>query len=536
MPNALRIPRNVLAALLIWLIPAVGFAAPAGTVLVAVGDISALRAGTTLRLEKGAEVMSGDTIITGAASNVQLRMTDGSIMALRPETRFMIEDYRFQQNSAAATQEERSVFNLLKGGLRTITGLIGKRSRDNYEMKTATATVGIRGTHYNLVLCQQDCRNKDNTPARDGLYGNVLDGSIALKNQAQERVFGKDDVFYVPDAQSPPEKLLAPPSFLRDKLDGQSRSRQGQQQAGETQQARTDGQKGGPNDAPPAPVESPRAVETPAVLPVTETPLQLAQDILTNTVETNTVTVTQFSGQGDGVVPQQGFTARFLSAEYNTSGGGHNAFNNTTDATLIMDATGIVSTGNYMRNSAQSYESGADGGAIAWGRWANGTAYLSGWANQTLTADQGFHIIYGIIPSSAPAQNSVTFNLIGATRPTETTNIANGNVWNVTGGSMTANFLSGSYSGSLAIGLTSTAGQSTYNMAFSSSSLNAMATNSWSGSVTNTGGAGNVCSPTCSATGTLIFAGQTATHAGTIYEFAKTTDGIYVQGAAAFKR
>ncbi|MEW6165438.1 MAG: FecR family protein [Pseudomonadota bacterium] len=506
-------------------------AVSAGRVLVAVGDVSATRNGATIKLTAGAAIESGDVIHTGSTSNTQLRFTDGAIVALRPETEFAVESYSFKGAESPA-KEEKSFFSLLKGGLRTITGLIGKRDRDAYRMKTATATVGIRGTHYNLVFCQQNCRNSDGSLARDGLYGGVLDGAIALKNEAQERVFGRDEVFYVADANTPPQQLLAPPQFLRDRLDGQARTKEKGQEAGETQEARTESQPEEQQVAV-APVESPRTDENPVGAEVAEPEIQLAQDELSETVEQNAGGGGVLGG--DGVAPAAGTSSIFLSAEYNPSGGAHNASNSDTDTTVVVDGSGIVNTSHYQRGTASSHESGADGGAIVWGRWAGGTAFLYGWGNQTLTADQGFHIIYGTIPTSAPAQDSVSFSLIGATRPTEATNAASGNVWSVTSGSVTANFLSQTFSGSLGLGLNSSSGQSAYAMSFSSNVLNVTSTNGWSGTVSHASGAQNVCGAGCSANGTLIFAGPTATHAGTTYEFGMS-NGVYVQGAAAFKR
>lgn len=545
----------LLAALLApW---SAALAAPAGRVLAATGEVSALRAGVTVKLARDATVESGDTIRTGENSNAQLRFTDGSIVALRPDSQFVIEGYSFRAADPAAPQD-RGVFSLIKGGLRTITGLIGKQDRNDYLMKTPTATVGIRGTHYALVLCQQNCRHADGSLSRDGLYGNVLEHSIVLKNAAQEREFGKDEVFYVADAQTPPEKLLAPPSFLRDRLDGQARTRQSGQSSSAGQQAHGDGQKqdGGsqqqaeaPAQAPTAPVAAPLASE-PAPSPV----LALANPALVTTEDRNaqgglvdiptttgtdgtTPTPTPVNSKGDGVLLAAGASARALTAEFNTKTGGFNATNTFSDSTLTTDAQGILSfqSGSYSRGTASALESGVDGGAIAWGRWANGTMQFSGWGTQTLTADQGEHILYGVIPTTYPQQDAVRFDLVGATRPTEATNTASGNVWSVTSGSVVANFLSQTFTGKLGLGLSSTAGQSSYALTFSSTSLLPSATNGWNGSVTQTGGTQNACTTACSANGTLIFAGTNASHAGTTYQFG-TNGSVYVQGVAAFKR
>jgi hypothetical protein len=523
-------------------------AAPAGRVLMVVGEVTALRGGVTVKLERDAAIESGDTIRTADTSNAQLRFTDGAIVALRPDTQFFIEDYRFHSSEQGAA-EERGFFSLIKGGLRTITGLIGKQNSNAYAMKTSTATIGIRGTHYNLVLCQQNCRNNDGSLSRDGLYGSVLGGAIALKNQSVEQVLGKDEFFYVADAKAPVEKLLAPPSFLRDRLDGQARSRQGSGQAQQTQQARTEGQKdqAQPQGVAPTTVEAPRLVEvvpTPTqalALPVVVTTENLTQNgsvAVLPAVGGAVGAVAGFVGQGNGTLPITGASSRFVIAEYNaTSGSSHVVGDSLTDTTLTTDAQGILTffSGQFSRGTATVLESGADAGAIVWGRWANGTMQFAGWGTQTLTADQGQHILYGVIPTSFPNQNSVTFNMIGATRPTEATNVASGNIWSVSGGSVTANFLSQSFSGNIGLGLSSTAGQSSYSMNFNSGTLSYNSLNSWSGSVSQTGGAQNVCVGTCAATGTLIFAGSAASHAGTTYEFGMN-NSVYVQGAAVFKR
>jgi len=46
-------------------------------------------------------------------------------------------------------------------------------------MRTKTATIGIRGTEYSAVLCEQDCPN-----GQDGLNVYVIDGKIILRNEA----------------------------------------------------------------------------------------------------------------------------------------------------------------------------------------------------------------------------------------------------------------------------------------------------------------------------------------------------------------
>ncbi len=217
-----KIFASLLAALGLLSIAGPACADVAGRVLVAVGDVSATRAGKTIPLKFGSEVESGDTLRTGVTSNAQIRLTDGGIVALRPQSEFRLDEYHFSGKNDGS---EKGFFSLLKGGFRTVTGLIGKANRDSYKVTATAATIGIRGTHYNLVLCRQDCVNADGSKAKDGLYGGVTGGKIAVSNESGGKDFGKDEFFYVASFQTPPESLVAPPDFLADKLEGQARNR-----------------------------------------------------------------------------------------------------------------------------------------------------------------------------------------------------------------------------------------------------------------------------------------------------------------------
>ena len=92
--------------------------------------------------QKGDIIASGDAVVTGKG-RAQLKLTDGGFVALDPNTEYVIEDYRFDQ---ASSDSGRSFFNLVRGGVRFVTGAIGKVKRKNWRMRTAVATIGIQGT------------------------------------------------------------------------------------------------------------------------------------------------------------------------------------------------------------------------------------------------------------------------------------------------------------------------------------------------------------------------------------------------------
>ena len=206
-------------------------AAPVGRVLLASGDVSAERSGQRVALSRGAEVQEGDVLRTGERSALQVRFNDESMASLRANTELRVDAYQFNRTPAT----DKMNVSLVKGGLRTVTGLIGKANQDGFGLKTATATIGIRGTHFTALHCQGDCSNPDGTPAANGTYGGVTDGRIGVSNATGERGFAQQEYFYVSGPTAPPQRLLAPPGLLSDR---------NLQARGRTQTRDTDGRQG----------------------------------------------------------------------------------------------------------------------------------------------------------------------------------------------------------------------------------------------------------------------------------------------------
>src|SRR5262249_4014738 len=92
-------------------------------------------------LARGAELNNGDTVRT-AQGRAQLRFSDGAYVSLQPDSEFAIRDYRFDGKTDGT---ERGFFGLLKGAMRTVSGLVGRVNRDQYQATTPTATIGLRG-------------------------------------------------------------------------------------------------------------------------------------------------------------------------------------------------------------------------------------------------------------------------------------------------------------------------------------------------------------------------------------------------------
>lgn len=143
------IPKRLLSVIVVLLLPAHVLAAGAARLDFASGEVIARSASGAVRaLSKGSELQNGDTVLTGREGRAQMRFSDGAMISLQPQSEFRLDDYRF---AGKADGEERGFFSLLKGGLRTLTGLIGRSNRDSYKLKTSVATIGIRGTEFTVA-------------------------------------------------------------------------------------------------------------------------------------------------------------------------------------------------------------------------------------------------------------------------------------------------------------------------------------------------------------------------------------------------
>ena len=398
-------------------------AQPVGRVLVALGDVSVTRGGRESMLVTGQDLFAGDTVRLGETSNAQLAFTDNGIVALRPKTLFRIDEYVFDRNNDALS---KVAFSLVRGGLRTITGLIGANKRDAYRVRAPSATVGIRGTHYTLVVCQQDCTNNDGSLAADGTYGGVLEGRVALANMAGEREFGADEYFFVADSNTLPQQLIGRPGFLRDRLEARAR-----REARQTQLAtlRADAREERDEDARMTKAAMIARIDAKNDASRAVTALQAA----TLLGQSNGIAVTELRDSSGNVAvlgPGLGLSIGYATgtaARSSTDGGTGtaiivNAADNAVDKFRLLDGeiTGA-------RNSAVVADGGriAGDGNIYYGRWTQGsTVTVDG---NTFTPPTGVHFIVGALtppdvlsrPVAAIGVGASAYDHVGGTRPTD---------------------------------------------------------------------------------------------------------------------
>lgn len=172
-----------LAAGLLW--TPLAQAAAVGQITHLSGTLSAKRAdGSTKLLSVKSEVQEGDTLGTESETYARIKFVDDGEVVMRPGTQIKINNYSY---TAGKPESDNMILSMFKGGLRAVTGLIGKRNREKVSFQTETATIGIRGTHFGALLCQNDCGGvptTSGTPPPNGLHVDVTNGAIVMSNGA----------------------------------------------------------------------------------------------------------------------------------------------------------------------------------------------------------------------------------------------------------------------------------------------------------------------------------------------------------------
>jgi len=185
-------------------------AGTAGQVTHLSGTLSVKRTdGSTKILSVKSDVQEGDTLATEQETYARVKFSDGAEVVLRPGTQLKVEAYAYQP---AKPESDNMVLSMLKGGFRAVTGLLGKRNRDKVSFSTATATIGIRGTHFGALLCNGDCASVSTIsgrPPENGLHLDVADGAVLVKNSGGQTEIAAGQFGFVRDAATPP--AIVPP-------------------------------------------------------------------------------------------------------------------------------------------------------------------------------------------------------------------------------------------------------------------------------------------------------------------------------------
>ena len=125
------------------------------------GELHAVdAAGQRRRLVDGGSVYPGDVVETARGAQAVLAFRDATRITLGSQSRFRLDNFVYDQQNAG---EGRFLASVLRGTVRALTGLIAKANHRNVGFSTATATIGIRGTGFD-VTCTGPCAGEPGDP------------------------------------------------------------------------------------------------------------------------------------------------------------------------------------------------------------------------------------------------------------------------------------------------------------------------------------------------------------------------------------
>jgi len=165
--------------------------------------------GRARALQEGAAIYERDRLNTGIASYLVVAFNDESRVTLISNSELNIKQHRYKPEEPEASN---SLLEFIRGGLRLVSGIIGKINNDDYKIATPTATIGIRGTGFDL-LCQGLC-NSDAGGTDSGLFARVWDGSIELQADNDSLLLNTDQNAFMQNTQTKPQLVSTIPEAL----------------------------------------------------------------------------------------------------------------------------------------------------------------------------------------------------------------------------------------------------------------------------------------------------------------------------------
>jgi hypothetical protein len=189
--------------------PALGQSA--GVIQFVAGEVSLVRPGAPARsARKGVPVNVGDTLTTANGGLAQLKMGDGAIIVVAPDSRVTVAEFHY---AGVEDGTEKVRYRLEQGGFRAVTGAIGRTHKKNYLIETPIAHMGVRGTdHETYYFPTTGPGNGEG--AKPGAYNKVNTGKTFIRTGAGELEIEPNQVGFVASANDVPVILPAVPGFF----------------------------------------------------------------------------------------------------------------------------------------------------------------------------------------------------------------------------------------------------------------------------------------------------------------------------------
>lgn len=145
----------------------------AGNIATLEGTVEIGRGGQWASAAPGSEVQTGDVVRTGRPGRARIVFRDNSVLKVSDGSEVKVTSDIYD----AASAQNNSVVDLVRGKVRSIVSDYYKDPNARFEVRTATAVAGVRGTDFVVAY--------DESAAKTSVMG--VTGKVAVTGSAQPK-------------------------------------------------------------------------------------------------------------------------------------------------------------------------------------------------------------------------------------------------------------------------------------------------------------------------------------------------------------
>ena len=181
-----------------------------GNIMAIKGSADVKRLGDTFHATNGMKLEKGDSILTSKKSRVQVMLKDETVVTIGASSSFSFVEYFYDES-----KKSKLTMRANRGFFRSVTGRIGKLAPERFKVKTASATIGIRGTDFSGNISQNreifKCYQGEIFIEFEGKRENVKAGMMAeiFKNRLNVKNLTLMKISKVIDKQIIPTEVIS---------------------------------------------------------------------------------------------------------------------------------------------------------------------------------------------------------------------------------------------------------------------------------------------------------------------------------------
>jgi hypothetical protein len=171
-----------------------------GQVISVVGRATVKENGKEEVLKRGSSIYAQQVVKVDSGAKIQIKFTDGGLINFISDSEYEVDKYVFKTQG----QKDEFAGNLLKGGFRSVSGLIAQNNPEGAKIRTPVATIGLQGTLYEVNFVQKK------------LYCGCERGKIAVVSPIGSAEIGPElkNQFALVTSTFPPQELSKRPNEL----------------------------------------------------------------------------------------------------------------------------------------------------------------------------------------------------------------------------------------------------------------------------------------------------------------------------------